>query len=515
MSEALEPNSAKSVLIVGGGSAGWLTATILASRYYRKEGNPLQIKLIEAPDIPIIGVGEGTWPGMKNTLRNAGINENDFLRECNASFKQGSKFVGWKNGSDSDFYYHPFELPEGFYDVNLAQQWVEAQPAQSFSEYVCVQEAICEEKLCPKLLSSRDYSGVANYGYHLDAGKFSEFLKRHCVENLGVSLVRDKVTNVIGNPNGDIQCVQTENSGELEADLFIDCTGFRSLLLGGHYGIEFLDKSDVLPINSALAVQKPYEDSEIAQSVTVSTAQEAGWIWDISLVNRRGVGHVYCDSYISETEAAQQLQSYLGCSDAAFDKLSPRSLSITPGYRKEFWHQNCVAVGLSAGFIEPLEASAMMMIESAADMIADMLPVSNSGMKVVSDRFNQRFHYRWECIIDFLKLHYLLSDREEKFWRDQSQHTTVSERLRADLEYWKYQIPWKNDFDSVDDLFPIASYQYVLFGMGFETASKKKLVDASFEIRTQTSLDALSRKSELLLSKLGTNNHFLESILSL
>ena len=219
------------VLVVGGGTAGWLTAAILATKGQQGNG-PGKVSLIEAPDIATIGVGEGTWPSMRTTLHYIGIKESDFLKSCQASLKQGSKFVGWKDGSAGDFYYHPYDLPQGFYDANLAQYWVDTAPKQSFSKLVCAQEHLCERHLSPKLANSAEYSGVANYGYHLDAGLFANFIREHATKVLGVQLISDKVTQVISDEQGDIAAVDTVESGKISADFFVDCSGFRSLLLG-------------------------------------------------------------------------------------------------------------------------------------------------------------------------------------------------------------------------------------------------------------------------------------------
>lgn len=504
----------RSILIVGGGTAGWLTASIIANKHLNNAApsdDQLKITLIEAPDIPIVGVGEGTWPSMRSTLYGAGIKESDFLRACDASFKQGTQFVGWKDGSLNDFYYHPFDLPGDFSEVNLAQRWLDTSPEISFSKFACVQEHLCEKDLSPKLRHSAEYSGVANYGYHLNAGKFSEFLKQHCVENLGVRLVIDKVTNVSSYDSGecanDISYVVTQNNGNLHGDLFIDCSGFRALLIGEHYGIDYVSKSGQFPANSALAVQVPYQEAAPIKSTTLSTAQEGGWIWDIGLSSRRGVGLVYSNDHATESQAAECLQSYLGLDNRAFDELTLKNLSFSPGHRRKFWHNNCVAIGLSAGFLEPLEASAMALIETSAGMIADQLPTTRAAMDVVSSRFNSRYEYRWERVIDFLKLHYHLSSRQEPYWRDASCSDHLSDRLKEDLELWRYQAPWKADFDSLEEAFPPASYQFVLYGMGFSSQANPRA-----SVPAQDSINKVAHEARLLSSKLETNRAILDLI---
>ncbi len=462
-------NSAtRSIVIVGGGAAGWITAGILAAKLRSDTEGSIQVTLVESPDIKIIGVGEGTWPTMRSTLQKMGISETEFMKYCDATFKQGAKFAKWVDGSEEDYYYHPLMLPQGFLKMDLAPYWHKYADKISFSEAVCFQEHICEQGLAPKLITTSEYDSVANYAYHLNAGKLADFLQKHCKEKLGVHHILDNVTEVRPAPNGDITAVATKNNGDITGDLFIDCTGFKSLLLGEHYSVPFLDKSDILFIDNALAVQVPYddEDSKIA-SHTISTAQQAGWIWDIGLGTRRGVGHVYSSQHTSEDEAEHDLRSYIGVKNK---DLMIRKIPIRSGHRKIFWKNNCVAVGLSAGFLEPLEASALVLIELSATMISEQLPADRNVMDIVAKRYNEIFLYRWDRIIDFLKLHYILSKRtDNKFWSDNRDPDTIPESLKDLMKLWQYRAPGDMDFTSNNEVFPAASYQYVLYGMGFRT----------------------------------------------
>jgi tryptophan 7-halogenase len=458
----------KKVVIVGGGTAGWLTAGRIAAHHK----GAIDVVLVESPNVPIIGVGEGTWPTMRNTLIKLGISETDFIRECDASFKQGAKFARWVDGSESDFYYHPLMLPQGFGKINLAPYWQTYRDSRlankSFSDAVCFQEAVCEHGLAPKMITTAEFDSVANYAYHLNAGKFSVFLQKHCCSKLGVTHILADVIDVKTAENGDIASVTTEQAGDISGDLFVDCTGFSSLLLGKHYQTRFKSCSDTLFIDTALAVQIPYEseDAPIA-SHTISTAQDAGWIWDIGLIHRRGIGHVYASQYTSEDQAMMRLRDYIG---PMMDQASVRKIPITSGYREKFWQNNCVAVGLSAGFLEPLEASAIVLVELSATMIAEQLPACREVMDIVAKRFNATFTYRWERIIDFLKLHYILSKRtDNQFWIDNRAPETIPDSLQELMQLWRYHSPGDQDFTSNNEVFPAASYQYVLYGMGFET----------------------------------------------
>ena len=460
----------RSICIVGGGTAGWLTAGIIAARHASDSARGLQITLVESETIGIVGVGEGTWPTMRTTLKKMGISETAFFRECNVSFKQGAKFARWVTGKESDFYYHPLVLPEGFPSVDLAPFWMkysdEYDKAPSFSDSVCFQEAVCELGLAPKLITSPEYAGVANYAYHLDAGRFASFVRQHCVKNLGIRHIVDEVTAVVKNDQGDIDYVDTSKSGRLGGDLFIDASGFRSLLLGEALGVPFVDCSDVLFIDRALAIQVPYGDEKTdIVPHTLATAQRHGWIWDIGLQNRRGVGYVFSSSHTTADAALAELRAYVG---DGHNDLQPREIKIVSGHRRTFWQGNCVAVGLAGGFLEPLEASALVLIELSADMISAMMPATRETMDIVARRFNETTQYRWGRIIDFLKLHYILSQRtDSEFWIDNRHPDSVPQSLKEQLELWRYRAPGDQDFTSNSEMFPAASYQYVLFGMGF------------------------------------------------
>jgi len=462
----------KHVVIVGGGTAGWLVAAILAAEHNAGQPDGLKVSLIESPDVATIGVGEGTWPTMRDTLRKIGLSETEFLRECDGSFKQGSRFDGWLTGAPDDQYYHPFVLPNGYGDVNLVPAWQQEYGTTSFAEVMSFQSRLCKVGKAPKQTTTPEYAAVANYAYHLDAGKFAALLQTHSTSKLGVRHILDHVTAVNAADNGDIASLNTKNNGALVGDLFIDCTGMASMLLGKHFGVGFVDKKDVLFNDSALAVQVPYEstDAPIA-SQTISTATGGGWIWDIGLPTRCGIGHVYSSAHIDDDRAEQRLRDYVLGANADAADLPVRKISFRPGHREKFWHRNCVAVGMAAGFLEPLEASALVLVELSANMISQEMPANRQIMEMAARRFNERFLYRWDRVIDFLKLHYVLSKRDDsEYWADNRNRETIPERLQSLLELWRYQPPSAQDFTQIEEVFPSASYQYILYGMDFKTA---------------------------------------------
>ncbi|WP_017446699.1 tryptophan halogenase family protein [Gayadomonas joobiniege] len=458
------------VVILGGGAAGWLTAGTLAAEHLSAQPDGLEVVLVESPDVKILGVGEGTWPTMRATLNKMGIKEADFIRECDAAFKQGAKFCQWTHNDKQDFYYHPLVLPHNFNQINLAQYWSNEYEL-SFADAVCPQSQLCEQGLAPKQISTPEYAHVANYAYHLDAGKFTQFLKKHCLERLGVQYIQDHIDSVQGDPNSDIKGLVGRKSGLISGDLFIDCSGFAARLIADHYQVAHISQKNVLFNDTAIAahVKYPQPDSPIA-SHTVSTATANGWIWDIGLQSRRGVGHVFASDYVSHAEAEQQLIDYItATSEMNADEISCKTLNLNPGYREKFWVKNCVAIGVSAGFIEPLEASALVLVELSAAMLSENLPADRAVMEIAAKRFNETFNYRWQRIIDFLKLHYCISQRDDSnYWRDHRDPASWPESLSELLAMWQYQGPWKKDFTHIEEVFPSASYQYVLYGMGYQ-----------------------------------------------
>lgn len=455
--------SVQKILIVGGGTAGWLTAAVIAAHHRSDDGDRrVEVSLVESSDIPTIGVGEGTWPTLKNTVQQIGLEEAELFARCHAGFKQGGKFVEWVHG-EGDFYYHPFTVPLGYGRVDLAPYLPDIA---EFADTANFQQQVCEAGLAPRTMADGEFKGPCNYAYHLDAGAFGELLREHCTHSLGVRHIVDTMQGAELSESGDIRCVELAEHGKMEADLFVDCTGFASLLLGKTLGVPFVSKDDVLFNDAALALQVPYEadDSPVACH-TIATAQNVGWIWDIGLTHRRGVGHVYSSSFLSDDEALDNLQRYLG---PAADGLTPRKIRFGCGHREIYWKANCVGVGLAGGFVEPLEATAIMLVEIAARHIAENLPPERGVMTIVAKRFNEQMSYRWQRIIDFLKLHYTLTQRSEPYWQEHTRDATVPESLKEDLAIWGYRGPTRSDFDSAIELFPAASYQYVLYGMEFK-----------------------------------------------
>jgi hypothetical protein len=357
-----------------------------------------------------------------------------------------------------------------------------------------------------------DYVGVLNYAYHFDAGKFAELLRRHAVERLGVRHVRDHVVAVERAESGDIEAVRTRASGLIEGELFLDCTGYAALLIGEELAVEWIDRSHVLFNDRALAVQVPVAAGSPIASQTNATAHSAGWIWDIGLPSRRGVGCVYASGYCDDEAAAAILRAHLRrtAQDVDLKTVSFRRLTFQAGHRARFWERNCVAIGLSAGFVEPLEASAIVMIEFSLLQLLDHWPATRSAMPRHARRFNELFQFRWERIVEFLKLHYVLSRRDEPYWHAHRDPASIPPRLAELLEIWRCQPPSLADLPTANEMFPSPSYQYVLYGMNFAPPP-----ESPFHAPRQGSprvLDEVERRVRVLAPNLPTNRAYLDAL---
>lgn len=505
------------IVIVGGGSAGWLSAGLLAAQLEKKTGLPHRITLIESPEVKTIGVGEGTWPSMRHTLQLIGLSEKTFLTECNGAFKQGSKFVNWGVNGSQDVYTHPFTNPAEYGNLDTTRFWHANYPARSFSEVIDSQSRIIEAGLAPKQASTPEFAGVCNYGYHFDAVKLAELLKSHCVKNLGVRFVRDHVDEVVLSGENQILGLHCLRQGLITGDLFIDCSGAKARLIGEHLKSPWHDVSSILFNDSAVAVQVPYaEDDQELQCATIATAQRYGWTWDINLPNRRGVGHVYSSQFGSVSEVENALERYIHqrLPNADLNKLSPRTIRFAPGYRPQPWKGNCIAVGMAAGFVEPLEASALAMTELALSMLVEQFPMNKQHLAFCAEQYNKRFNYRWERVVDFLKLHYVISEREDSaYWLEHKRASTCSPRLAQLLEHWRHVPPSRFDLIENEEVFSSASYQYVLYGMQPDYTRFGPFASESSDVRhCQQVLQGVEQRLKQCLQGLPNHRAYLESL---
>lgn len=478
----------KKIVIVGGGTAGWLTAAYLSKQLAGSGQTELEITVIESSDIPPIGVGEATVPTIRYILEDIGISEYDFIKECDATFKNGIKFVQWNNPPEThpgEYYFHPFEKPLLVGTESMAGHWLKGSDPlkRSFQDAIGIQHQVAANNLAPKRFEDQSYAGPLPYAYHLDAGKLAVMLGKNAKAK-GVEHIIGTVKSVTSKPDGDIGALELADGTIISGDIFIDCTGFISLLIEKHYKTDFTNMGHVLLCDKALAFQIPCdEDDYQIRPYTTATAQTAGWIWDIGLKNRRGTGYVYSSKHQSADEAEAVYRKYIG---PKADNKSIRSLDMNIGYRKKQWVKNCIAVGLSSGFLEPLESTGIHMIEIALPMLVQMLPRYFNG-GAPQDRYNEIMKNQYEIVIDFIKLHYFLSSRKDtQFWLDNASDHTATEDLIQKVRSWEEGYPSIYDLKYIHSIFDHTSYQYIFFGMGRKPKNNIELGDCNVDMASKT-----------------------------
>lgn len=495
--------TATRILIVGGGTAGWLAAAYLTKALALSPAGAAQITLLESPEIGIIGVGEGAFPTIRATLKFLGIPEEEFLRETAATFKQGIRFVDWLHAPDGGMrheYFHPFDAPMQSDLGSLAPYWLAKDPRTrgSFAEAVTIQSRVAAAGCAPKGPRDDPFDGPLAYAYHFDAVKLAALLARHAVAG-GVERIADVVTRVDVSPDGRIAGVETRDHGVLDADLFIDCTGFHAELIGRALGEPVKSVRAHLFTDRAITAKVPYGGARATlPSFTGATAHEAGWIWDIGLAEARGVGCVYSSDHMDEARAAEILHGYLEVEPGS---VATRTLAFEPGYRARQWIGNCVAIGLAGGFVEPLEATGIVMIETAVAMIAEMLP-QGGAIDAPARRFNALMAARYDNVVTFLKLHYALSRRREPFWRDHADRASWPDTLIEQIDQWRFRPPGRFDFPLDTETFAYFNYQYVLYGMKDDAvlpAGRNRLPNADLAERQFARIRSLGEQAKLEL----------------
>ena len=402
----------RKVLVVGGGSAGWMAAAMLGHILRRD----CSVSLVESDDIGIVGVGEATIPPIKTFNQTLGISEADFVRATQATFKLGIEFVGW--GAKDSRYFHPFGSHGRNFDmVSLHHYWLRARAmgdTTPFDEH-CMAWALAQKgRMARPVGDPRSVLSTFEYAYHFDAAGYAAFL-RQFAESKGVTRIEGVIDGVEQHgETGFVEAVRLNDGRRIEADLFIDCSGFRSLLLGGAMGEPFEDWSHWLPCDRAVAMPCAHpEGATNPTPYTRSTAQEAGWQWRIPLQHRIGNGYVYCSQFIDDDAAAHALRGRLDGKPLA----DPRFIRFTAGRRRRHWVKNVVAVGLSGGFLEPLESTSIHLIQANISKLMGLFPDRGFDPQVI-DEFNTIALGETDRIRDFIILHYKLMQRDDaELWR--------------------------------------------------------------------------------------------------
>ncbi len=439
----------KRVLIVGGGSAGWTAAAYLNAALNVGDQRVAEVSLVESPDVPRIGVGEATVPNINRTLAMIGIDELDFMKAVDATFKASIRFVNWLD-DQRKFYHHPFSRFSAGLRDDAGRRWLMSDRSVPFMNTMSAQAVLCEMGLAPKVFEQVNLGIPVGYAFHINALKYADYLRDFSTPR-GVTHHLDHVIDVEVAENGNIAALMTREGKRLEADLFIDCTGFAAVLIEKKLGVKWVDFSAWLLCDRAVVMPVPYEIHYpgLVRPHTMSTALSAGWVWDIPLQNRRGVGYVHSSAHISEEDAQREIRAYEG---AHAKDLDSRIVHFKVGMREKSWFRNCIAMGLAGGFLEPLESTGLYLNEIAAELLTEHFPFGND-MEPLAFRFNRMMENRYYEILDFINMHYCLTRRTDtEFWREVGRPERTNDRLQAKLDFWRIKPPSASDF--VDQSFP-------------------------------------------------------------
>ena len=493
------------ITIVGGGTSGWLTALSLSAIFPNEPGSkPLRITLIESPNVPTVGVGEATVPSMAMLLRQTGVNEREFFRECNASFKLGVLFKNWNvnpDGSPREFI-NPFGSvgaigkynPGYFFNAHGRGS---ARAPNDFTTAISTAPDVIQAMRGPRPLNKQPYEAAARYAYHLDAGLFANYMRTVTIKR-GVEHIRDDVVNVELDERGFVAALDLKETGRHEVELVIDCTGFKGLVIQEAMGQKFDPLGDYIMNDKAVAVQLPHPDPTCLEPCTRSTALSAGWTWKVPLYSRIGTGYVFSSDYLTDDQAVDEFLESLGPMGKG---AQPRVLSMRVGKIRQAWVKNCIAIGLSSGFIEPLESTAIYMVEMAVRWLFTYFPDKDFN-PALAKRFNRLTEDLHAEVRDFIVLHYRLNNRtDSQYWIDARENRPTPDSLKENLKLWETVLPNPMDLNS-SYLFDYVNYAITLFGKGFYDDKRLPMADGLPRAQWNEHMKAFGERKQKLVNSL-------------
>jgi tryptophan halogenase len=480
------------VVIAGGGTAGWMAAAALGKTL----GKVVEIKLIESDEIGTVGVGEATIPTLLNFHHLLELNEQEFMAATNATFKLGISFENWRNVNED--YIHSFGMTgTDHWTAGFQHFWHKGRERRLATDYgdYCLELKAAQERRFAHLPNN----GL-NYAYHLDASRYAKFLRTFS-ERFGVQRIEGKIAEVKTDAaSGDIRALRLDSGDDIEGDLFIDCTGFRSLLLGQTLGVEYEDWGHWLFNDSAVAVQTASVSDAVPY--TRAIARDAGWQWRIGLQSRVGNGIVYSSRYMDDETATRTLLSNV----EGEALVQPRVIKFTPGQRKEVWRKNCVAIGLSSGFLEPIESTSIHLIQRGIIRLMQMFP-TNGIFQSDIDEYNKQANYEIEHIRDFIILHYKVTNRYDTPYWKACKDLEVPESLRHRIDLFRetgrvFRIP--------NELFAENSWVQVMLGQGIMPLQHHQTADLMGDAELAHFLDSIKNHVHKVAMQLPSHQSYVE-----
>lgn len=474
----------RDIVILGGGTAGWMSASYLASQL--EDG--VRITVLEAPAIPRIGVGEATVPNLQKVIFDQlGIAERDWMRECNASFKVGVKFVNWrtpgpsqplarKSLEGSDHFYHPFGILPACNGVPLSHYWFLKKYNGKTSErfdYACFREPpFLDARRSPCWLDGRP---ATRYAWHFDAQLVAAFLQKHATTKLGVTHIQDSLKEVRFDDRGHIESLLTEGGREIKGDLFVDCSGFRGLLINRALAEPFIEMNDHLLCDSAVATAIGHDDLRHGvEPYTAAIAMQAGWTWKIPMLSRFGTGYVYSSQFLSEDAAVEEFCRLWNLDP---ERTALNRIRFRVGRNRRAWVKNCVSIGLASCFLEPLESTGIYFIYAALYQLAKHFPDKHFDGRLV-DRFNREIELMFDDTRDFIQAHFFFTPRTDTpFWRA-NKELRLPDNMQEKIALYKAGLPvnppiadentYYGNFDAeFRNFWTNGSYYAIFAGLGF------------------------------------------------
>lgn len=495
----LQQKSLKKIVIVGGGSAGWMTAAALSSML--PDGSAT-LTLIESDKIGTVGVGEATIPDMINFNAMLGINEAEFLKATKGTFKLGIEFIDW--GKKGDRYLHPFgQHGVDMQGIDFHQYWLHSkasgQPTEIENYSICA-VAGKQNKFAMPNPNPKSVLSHLRYAYHIDATLYAQYLRNYA-ENLGVERIEGLVEDVTQNPEtGDISGLKLENGTEIEGDFFFDCTGFRALLAEKTLNVAFKDWSHWLPCDTAQTVAS--DRSGPLLPYTRATAKTAGWQWRIPTQHRTGNGHIYSSQYMDDDEAIDILLSGLDSKP----KGEPRKIRFKTGCRDSFWTKNCITIGLSSGFLEPLESTSLYLIQMGISRFISLFPTADVS-PVVRKEYNIQMQKEFDQVRDFIILHYVATERDDSDFWNYCRNMSIPDSLERKINLFKEA---GRVFRYDDELFSKPSWVAVCLGQNIYPKAVDPIVSSLPYSQVNHSLNSMQAAMNQTAQKMPTHEEFLQ-----